>query len=356
LHGGDAAAETVRAAEFVEGVAEVVKWRGGFLRRWDRRGNSPKERVSQLNYPADGHTHEDTRPAHQRKDALRVAIRVAVFAVVFYGLDLYIVGPLLRGLLLDPGGPMVAALVSAAFATWLALRIYEDIPVFAVGLWWNQSSVRNLGLGLLGGMGAAALALVPPLATGAAHITVVHPPDYAAMVFAAACMLASSAGEELAFRGYAFQLLMANLGPWPAILSVGLFFGWMHHWNPGASVPSVINTAGFGILFGYAFLRSRDLWLPIGLHFGWNVTLPLFGANLSGITIFREITGHEMVWRAGVLWSGGGYGPEAGILTSAALIPLFVYLWKAPIRRQPSPLTDLPGESATCEPSPPLPS
>jgi hypothetical protein len=63
-----------------------------------------------------------------------------------------------------------------------------------------------------------------------------------------------------------------------------------------------------------------------------------------------------MVWRAGDLWSGGGYGPEASVLTSAVLIPLFVYLWKAPIRRQPSPLTDLPGESAICEPSPPLPS
>jgi hypothetical protein len=62
------------------------------------------------------------------------------------------------------------------------------------------------------------------------------------------------------------------------------------------------------------------------------------------------------VWRAGDLWSGGGYGPEASVLTSAVLIPLFVYLWKAPIRRQPSPLTDLPGESAICEPSPPLPS
>jgi hypothetical protein len=292
----------------------------------------------------------------KRKDPLRLALRVTVFVALFYGLERYIVGPLLSGLLLDPAGPMVAALVSAVFATWLALRIYEGIPVFAVGLWWNQCSVQNLGLGLLGGVGGALVALVPPLLTGAAHIAGIHPPDYGAVVFAAVCMAASCAGEELLFRGYGFQLLMADWGPWPAILSTGLFFGWMHHWNPGSSPTSVINTAGFGVLFGYAFLRSRDMWLPIGLHFGWNSTLPLFGANLSGITIFREITGHEMVWRAGVLWSGGGYGPEASILTSAALVPLFVYLWKAPIRRQASPLTDLPGESAICEPSPPLPS
>ena len=317
-----------------------------------------------MNDPAEGHTHEDIRPGgagpatpvRKRKDPLRLAIRVTVFVVLFYGLGWFVLDPLLRWFAGNLAGPTVAVLISAAFATWLSLRIYKDIPVFAVGLWWNRASAQNLKLGLLGGMGAAALALVPPLLTGAAHITGLHSPDYGAIVFAACCVAAGSVGEELFFRGYGFQLLMANWGPWAAILPVGLVFGWMHSANPGASPLGLIYTAGFGILFGYAFLRSRDLWLPIGLHFGWNFTLPLFGANLSGITIFKEITGHEMVWRAGVLWSGGGYGPEASVLTSAALIPLFAYLWKAPIRRQTSPLTDVPGESAICEPSPPLPS
>ena len=347
----------MRAAELVEGIAEVVEEGAGFLRLGDGLGNNPKERVSQLNYPADGHTQEDIKPVAARKgsDALRLAIRVTVFVVLFWCLERYIVGPLMIGLFLDAVGRMVAPLVSAVFATWLSLRIYEGVPVFAVGLWWNGSSIQNLGLGLLGGIGAAALVLVPPLLAGAMHIVWNRPPDYGAVVLTAACVAASSAGEELLFRGYGFQILVASWGPWPTILSAGLFFGWMHHWNPGATLPSVVNTAGFGILFGYAFLRSRDLWLPIGLHIGWNFTLPLFGANLSGFTMFKEITGHEMVWRAGDLWSGGGYGPEASVLTSAVLIPLFVYLWKAPIRRQSSPLTDLPGESAICEPSPPLP-
>ena len=290
----------------------------------------------------------------KRKDPLRLAIRVTVFVVVFYGLGWFILDPLLRWLAGNLAGPTVAVLISAVFATWLSLRIYEDIPVFAVGLWWNRASAQNLKLGLLGGLGAAAVALVPPLLTGAAHIVGVHSPEPGAIVFAALCVAAGSVGEEMFFRGYGFQLLFANLGPWATILPVGLVFGWMHSANPDASPLGLINTAGFGVLFGYAYFRSRDLWLPIGLHFGWNFTLPLFGANLSGITIFKEITGHEMVWRAGVLWSGGGYGPEASILTSAALVPLFVYIWKAPIRRQTSPLTDPPGESAICEPLPPL--
>jgi membrane protease YdiL (CAAX protease family) len=87
-------------------------------------------------------------------------------------------------------------------------------------------------------------------------------------------LLAGAAGEEILFRGYGFQMLIRTLGPAGAVLPVGVLFALLHAGNPHATWLGLTNTAGFGILFGYAFLRSRDLWLPIGLHFGWNLTLP----------------------------------------------------------------------------------
>ena len=39
---------------------------------------------------------------------------------------------------------------------------------------------------------------------------------------------------------------------------MGVLFALLHAFNPSASVPGIVNTAGFGILFGYAFLRSHD--------------------------------------------------------------------------------------------------
>jgi hypothetical protein len=78
------------------------------------------------------------------------------------------------------------------------------------------------------------------------------------------------------------------------------------------------------------------LWLPIGLHFGWNFTLPLLGANVSGLTM--KLSGYEMQWSASPLWSGGEYGPEGSILIPVALLALALFLWKAPIRRQESRL------------------
>src|SRR5262249_29983039 len=151
------------------------------------------------------------------------------------------------------------------------------------------------------------------------------------MVFVGILLAAGSVGEELFFRGYGFQLLLANLGPFATILPVGIVFAVLHADNPDATFLGLANTAAFRIAFRYAYLRSRDQWLPSGLHLGWNMTLPLFGVNVSGLRM--KITGYEMSWNAGSLWSGGGYGPEASMLTSMVVPVVIFYLAKAPIRR-----------------------
>ena len=276
--------------------------------------------------------------------------------VVLYFLTALVFGQLLLWL----GGYLVgnvgAVLLSAFSANWLALRIYENRHVIDLGFWWNRASMENLACGLIGGIGSACLVLVPPLIVGAAHIlrTPAETSTAGTIIFVLGLLAAGAVGEELFFRGYGFQILFAAVGPFAAIVPVGVIFALMHSSNPNATWFGIANTAGFGILFGYAFLRSRDLWLPIGLHFGWNLTFPIFGVNLSGLRI--NMTGFEMSWTAGVLWSGGAYGPEASVLTSAVLVLLFAALWKAPIRRQSSPLTGPPAESEICDPSPSLPS
>ena len=281
-------------------------------------------------------------------------LRIAISLVAFVAFDL--VADWVAGRLLFWGGVVgitLAGLLAALFANWLALRIYEHRTLSAVGLWLNRPAAQHLGYGLLGGAGAAALVLAPPLLVGAAHLARLPvAPSAGTLPFVMFGLAAGSAAEELLFRGYGFQILMAAVGPFAAIVPVGVLFALMHTGNPNAVWLGIANTAGFGILFGYAFFRSRDLWLPIGLHFGWNFTLPLFGVNVSGLKM--DVTDHQMVWTAGVWWSGGEYGPEASVLTSVALIVLFVAAAKVPIRRQASPLTDPPAETALCEPSPPL--
>jgi len=289
-----------------------------------------------------------------RRDSLRLAIRLVVYAVLAY-FSLLLVGWALLGL----GrvlGAVSTVLAAACLVNWVSLRIYEHLSLLDLGLMWNHSSSYNLGLGVGAGIIAACLVLAPPLAFGFAHMvgTPAEHPSFGALVFATIMLAAGAIGEELLFRGYGFQIMLADLGPFATILPVSVLFALLHGANPNSNWYGIANTAAFGVVFGYAYVRSRDLWLPIGLHFGWNLTLPLFGVNLSGLRM--NVTGSEMSWTAGVLWSGGAYGPEAGLPASVVVVLLLVFLWKAPVRQQFSPLTSPRAENAVCEPSPPLPS
>jgi hypothetical protein len=84
------------------------------------------------------------------------------------------------------------------------------------------------------------------------------------------------------------------------------------------------NTALWGALLGYACWRTGALWLPIGLHYGWNLGLVLTGQALSGTIM--EAAAVRMVWTAGEWWSGGGYGPEGGLPTSVLALVVFAVL------------------------------
>lgn len=288
-----------------------------------------------------------------KQDPVRPAIQAAVY-LLLYVVVIYLASPLFLwtgGYLI---GVTVGGLAAAVIANGLAMLIFGGRPLTEVGFPWNGFARHNALIGLAGGIGAALIVLCLPLLTRAAHMAPTQDPgaNWRTVLFVPVLLLCGAVGEELLFHGFGFQVLLRRFGTYSIVLPVGVLFGYLHAGNPNASRLGIANTMAFGILFGIAFLRSHDLWLPIGLHFGWNFTLPLFGVNLSGITI--KPTGQEIVWTAGPLWSGGDYGPEASILTSGVLLILLVYIWKVPIRRQFAPLYDSL-EHASALPESPLP-
>ena len=221
----------------------------------------------------------------------------------------------------------ITAFAAAAVANAVVVRIYERGRLADVGLGWNPLSGREFLLGTAAGLIAAAgVCLVPVVAQMArferTSAGVEHP--WASFAFGGLALFFGAMGEELLFRGYAFQLLVRSVGPFATILPTSVIFGLMHAGNNDASVLGIVNTVAWGILFGYALWRTGALWLPIGLHFGWNVALPLLGTNLSGFTM--GVTGYTLVWNVGVLWSGGGYGVEGSVLTTIIVVALFFVL------------------------------
>jgi membrane protease YdiL (CAAX protease family) len=148
------------------------------------------------------------------------------------------------------------------------------------------------------------------------------PVDRSAGVLAITLLL-GAVGEELLFRGYAFQYL-ERYWAWPTLLGSGLLFGLAHLSNRNVHWLAAANTALWGCLLGYAYVRTRRLWLPVGLHYGWNLALALSTSNMSGLTI--GATAWTLRWSAGELWSGGAYGLEGGLFATLAAIPAFWFV------------------------------
>jgi len=104
-----------------------------------------------------------------RKDPLRLALSVGLYGVTFWAAQIalfWILGA--TGAL---GGVTLSTLAGALFANWLALRVYEDQPLWVVGLYGGRAAVRNALVGVAGGGGAAFFVLAPPLALGLAHFS-----------------------------------------------------------------------------------------------------------------------------------------------------------------------------------------
>ena len=124
--------------------------------------------------------------------------------------------------------------------------------------------------------------------------------------------------EELLSRGYHLQNLESGLNTFWAVLLSSAVFGIMHLGNPNAKWMSAAGILLAGVFLAFGYLRTRQLWLPIGLHIGWNFFEgAVFGFPVSGLDIYQltriTIDGPE-------LWTGGAFGPEAGLVLIPALI------------------------------------
>jgi uncharacterized protein len=260
-------------------------------------------------------------------DKLGVILRVSLYVLIGW-LSLVLSAWLMYGIVGSRDTyflvSALATFTAAALANAITVRVYERGRLADLGLGWAPTSTRDFLTGVIAAALAGMVILVGAIAAGAAHFqpTAAAENRVTSAVFVAVVLLFGAAGEEMLFHGYAFQLLIRKLGAFATILPAGIVFGLAHSNNPNATMLGIANTMLWGILLGYAYLRSGALWLPIGLHFGWNVTLPMFGVNLSGFTL--SVTGYTLEWRVGPLLSGGAYGPEGSVLTTVIVIALFL--------------------------------
>ncbi|MGW7424804.1 CPBP family intramembrane glutamic endopeptidase [Streptomyces sp. NPDC054813] len=126
-------------------------------------------------------------------------------------------------------------------------------------------------------------------------------------------MAAAATTEELLFRGVLFRIVEERTGTWIALTSTGLLFGMMHLLNKDATLWGALAIAiEAGGMLGAAYAATRTLWLPIGLHFGWNFAeSAIFGTEVSGNGAQKGLL--DASTSGAQLITGGEFGPEASV-------------------------------------------
>ncbi|MFG3258732.1 CPBP family intramembrane glutamic endopeptidase [Streptomyces sp. NPDC048172] len=166
-------------------------------------------------------------------------------------------------------------------------------------------------------------------------------------------MAAASVTEELLFRGVLFRIIEERTGTWIAMTLTGVLFGVYHLANPDASLWGAVAIAiEAGGMLTAAYIATRRLWVPIGLHFGWNFAAAgIFSTAVSGNGDNQGLL--DSTTSGPALVTGGDFGPEGSPYSVVfCLLATVGFLWYArrhghvrPRRRQAAPvdaLTTLP--------------
>lgn len=139
-----------------------------------------------------------------------------------------------------------------------------------------------------------------------------------------ASALFPAVSEEIFFRGILFRWIEEFGGSWAALLLTSAFFGAAHLANPNASWIAAVGIAfEAGVMLGAAYMLTRSLWLPMGLHAAWNFTqgevfdIPVSGTNVDGL-VQAHLTGPPLL-------TGAGFGLEASLI--AIVIATAFGLW-----------------------------
>jgi membrane protease YdiL (CAAX protease family) len=219
---------------------------------------------------------------------------------------------------------VVTAVVAVGIYAWLVRRTERREPTEVA----RAGAAARLTRGVLIGAGMFAAVIVNIAFLGGYHIAGLGSVTGAVALFG--FMAAAAVTEELLFRGVLFRIAEERTGTWIALLLTGVVFGAMHLLNPDASLWGAIAIAiEAGFMLAACYAATRNLWVPIGLHFGWNFAAAgIFSVVVSGNGQSKGLL--DATTSGPALLTGGNFGPEGSLYTVAAGVVLtLLFMWLA---------------------------
>jgi len=230
----------------------------------------------------------------------------------------------------------------------LMLRLVERRGWGAVSMGRDALRPGALVVGALLGALAIGVPAALLLVTRWLRVEPAAPGSWGGAAMSLAVTLAPAAlWEELAFRGYPFQVLRERFGAVTALGVTSVLFGLLHAQNPGAAPLPILIVVAAGFFLGAVLLATRSLYAAWAAHFAWNWTMSaLFHMAVSGGGF---PTPDYRVVEVGPDWlTGGAWGPEGGLAALLGMSAGVWYLWARP--RRWTRVAASPGEPTLARP------
>ena len=187
-----------------------------------------------------------------------------------------------------------------------------------------RKDISSIGNGLFIGFSYFIIVTVTMSLCGYYHIKSIQF-DWEKQLFSFTLFFLVAVSEEIFFRGILFRMINRRWNIWAALVISALIFGGLHIFNDNATLWSSIAIAiEAGSLLGAAYAYSKNIWLPIGIHWIWTYTqgnilgFPVSGEDNVTSIITPEISGPQWL-------TGGSFGAEASVIS--AVIGLLISLW-----------------------------
>jgi len=195
----------------------------------------------------------------------------------------------------------MAGLIVELIISWLLLWIVCKKSLLVLGIVPTQSRLLNLFFGIL--IAAVCCTVYYLSFTFFTTNNWILNSKFAGQKFITSSWwtLNSVLYEELIFRGALLYILIKKLGVRTACITSAICFG-VYHWftsgalgNPLQMTIVFIMTGIWGFMFAVAFAKTKSLYLPIGLHFGWNfISTVIFSQGSLGNQVLIISGGEKM--------------------------------------------------------------
>jgi membrane protease YdiL (CAAX protease family) len=229
-----------------------------------------------------------------------------------------------------------ASSIMSIIIVWLFFRIMEKKKLSESGIPNIKSGYRDLILGLLLGAISMTVIFIAMLWTGNIGIKekLLEPVFNSSLYGGLILFILVGIEEEYIFRGFIMNVLWQTKNKLVVFIVSALIFSAAHGLNPNISGMGLLNIFLVGLLFAYMFYKTKSLWMPIGYHITWN----FFQGNIYGFPVSgTEPSGiYTIINTKDNLITGGGFGPEGGILATAVIVlgGLFVFTYSSSKREK----------------------